>query len=153
MAERTPDKPLSTATLPGQEFVTRLLESSPPGVARTFTAEQLEAIQQVFAEAGYTSQSTSDVEWWQGDVEEAGPRTSTASRAPHPSLGDRRRPGRSEYVHPTLISLLRRPTSAIEADLGDDDIRPAQGLATAILLSLPVVLLVGIVVVLLLFGL
>ena len=134
---------LSTSSPPSQEFMGRLLERSSPGVAPTFTAEQLATIRQVVAATGYASESSFDDEWQTAEVEETEPRNLTAPQAAHSSLGDRRRPGRSEYVHPTLISLLRRPTVAIESDLGDDDIRPAQGLATAVLLSLPFWLLVG----------
>jgi len=140
MAEQTPGTPLSMATLPGQELITRLLERCPPGVAQTFTAEQLETIQQVFTAAGYTSQSSSDDEWQQAEVEETEPRSPTPPQA----VGDRRRLGRSANVHPTLISLLRHPTVTVETDLDDDDIRPAQGLVSAVLLSLPFWLLVGI---------
>ncbi len=122
-------------------------------MAQTFTAEQLETIKQVFIAAGYTSQSSSDDEWQQAGTDETKPLTHTAPPTAHASPGGRRRPGRSEYVHPTLISLLRRPTVAIEADLGDDDLRPAQGPVTAVLLSLPFWLLVGIVIVLLLLRL
>jgi len=113
-------------------------------VALTFTAEQLETIEQVFAEASETSQGQSDDEWLQTEVGEARPLTPTAPQPAHPSLGDRRRPGRTEYILPTLISLFRRPTDAVDADLDDDDIRAAQGLAIAVLLSLPFWLLVGI---------
>jgi hypothetical protein len=136
--------PLSTPTLSGQELIAQLLERSPPGVARTFTAEQLETIEQVFAATSYTSQGQSDDEWQQNEVGEARPPTPTALQAAHPSVADRRRPGRSEFILPTLIALLRRPTDAVEADLDDDDIRAAQGLAIAVLLSLPFWLLVGI---------
>lgn len=115
-------------------------------MAQTFTAEQLETIKQVFTAPGYMSQGSPDDEWQQVEIEEVEPRTATAPQA----VGDRRRPGRSEYIHPTLISLLRHPTAATEADLDDDDIRPAQGLVTAVLLSLPILLLVGIVIGLLL---
>jgi hypothetical protein len=120
----------------------RLLERSPPGVVPTFTAERLATIRQVVDATGYASESSFDDEWQTAEVEEAEPRTPIAPQAAHPSLDDRRRPGRSEYVHPTLISLVRHPTVAIEADLEDDDIRPAQGLTTAVLLSLPFWLLV-----------
>jgi hypothetical protein len=135
---------LSTSALSGQELIAQLLERSPPGVALTFTAEQLETIEQVFAEASYTSQGQSDDEWQQTEVGEASALTPTALQAAHPSVGDRRRPGRSEYILPTLISLFRRPTDAVDGDLDDDDMRAAQGLAIAVLLSLPFWLLVGI---------
>jgi hypothetical protein len=135
---------LGTSALSGQELVAQLLERSPPGVASTFTAEQLETIEQVFAAASYTSQGQSDDEWQQSEVGEVGPPTPTALQAAHPALGDRRRPGRSEFIVPTLISLFRRPTDAVDGDLDDDDIRAAQGIAIAVLLSLPFWLLVGI---------
>ena len=107
-------------------------------MASTFTVEQPATIRQVVAAAGYTSEGASGDEWQEAEVEETEPRPQAA----RPSLRDRRRPGRSEYVHPALISLFRRPTVATEADLDDDDLRPAQGLATAVLLSLPFWLLV-----------
>ena len=150
MAEQTPGTPLSTATLRAQEFIARLLERSPPGVAQTFTTNQLEAIKQVFIAARYTSQDSSDDEWQQAGTDETKPLTHTTPQDVHAFPGERRRPGRSEYIHPTLISLLRHPTATTEADLEDDDIRPAQGLVTAVLLSLPILLLVGIVIGLLL---
>ena len=144
MAEQTPGTPLSTATLRGQEFIARLLERSPPGVAQAFTTEQLETIKQVFIAAGYTSQDSSDDEWQQAGTDETKPLTHTTPQDVHAFPGERRRPGRSEYIHPSLISLLRHPTATTEADHGDDDIRPAQGIMTAVLLSLPILLLVGI---------
>ena len=112
-------------------------------MAPTFTAKRLATIPQVVDATGYASESSFDDEWQTAEVEETEPRNPTAPQAAHPSLGDRRRPGRSEYVHPALISLLRRSTVAIEANFGDDDLRPAQGLMTAVLLSLPCWLLVG----------
>jgi hypothetical protein len=150
MVGQVPGTPLSTATLRGQEFIARLLERSPPGVAQTFTTEQLETIKQVFIAAGYTSQDSSDDEWQQAGTDESKALTDMAPQAAHAFPGERRRPGRSEYIHPSLISLLRHPIATTEADYGDDDIRPAQGLVTAVLLSLPILILVGIVVGLLL---
>ena len=136
--------PLDMSTVPGQEFITRLLERSPPSVAQTFTPEQLEAIQQAFSAGGYSPESSSNDEWQGAEVTEIEACVLAAMQPASPPLGDRRRPGRSEYVHPSLISLLRHPTVVTEADLDDDNIRPAQGLVITVLLSLVFWLLFGI---------
>jgi hypothetical protein len=60
---------------------------------------------------------------------------------------DRRRPGRVEHIGPTLIPLLRAPAQFVdtELDMDADPLVAARGMAVAVLLSVPLWALVGLV--------
>ena len=58
---------------------------------------------------------------------------------------DRRRPGRREYANPALIALLRSASNAAviedapepqESAWGEDDMSPARGVATSLLIGM-----------------
>jgi hypothetical protein len=141
----------SISTQQGHQFVNRLLESSPAGVAQTFTTEQLEAIRQVFTAGGYSSANSSDDHWQGPEVEEDEPGNLAVARPASPSPHDRRRPGRDNSLYPTLISLLRRPTSPIDAEPDHGDLRPAVGVVLIVVLSLAFWIIVVIAILLLIF--
>jgi hypothetical protein len=60
---------------------------------------------------------------------------------------DRRRPGRVEHISPTLIPLLREPAQFVDTELDTeaDTLVAARGIAVAVLLSVPLWGLVGLV--------
>ena len=140
-----------TSTQQGHEFVNRLLEKSPPAVAQTFTTEQLEAIRQVFTAGGYSSANSFDDHSQGAEGEEEEPGNLAVARPVSPSPHDRRRPGRDNSLYPTLISLLRRPTSAVDDEPDHGDLRPAVGVALIVVLSLAFWIIVVIGILLLIF--
>jgi len=124
----------SAPVLAGEDFIACLVERSPSCVARTFTAEQLDAIRQTFAAGGYSAAS---VDAQQAvDTAKIEHPTSKAVRSSSTPPHDRRRPGRINNLYPTLVSLFRHPVVVIDAEQDEGDLRPTLGIATAVFVGL-----------------
>jgi|SRR5277367_943989 len=130
-----------------QDFIDRSMARMPPDVARTFTEEQIQAIRIVFDTRDHVSETWATDMWQDDEVleNEHLPLEETGSTAT--PFRDRRRPGRVESIPSTLMSLLRRPTAVIDEGPFDGDLRPIQGIASAMVLSLAFwgLVLVGVV--------